>query len=89
MDSKRNFLIKKLGFQNLPKYAPNTAFWLELVVYTRYVCAPYIKCEIDDVSNWTIRSTNISPLFSKDHVAIHHCPNASWVDVKPVLVLQS
>ena len=38
MNLKGNFLITKLGFQNLLNFAPNTAFWLELVVHTLCVC---------------------------------------------------
>ena len=43
---KRQFPDYKLGFQNLLNFAPNTAFWLELVVHTLYVCAQYIKMSI-------------------------------------------
>ena len=35
---KRQFPDHKIGFSK-----SNTAFWLELVVHTLYVCAQYIK----------------------------------------------
>ena len=40
---KEKFPDQKIGFSNLLKFAPNTAYWLELVVHTQYVYALYIK----------------------------------------------
>ena len=83
---KEKFLIEELGFPNLLRFVLNTVSWPEPVVHTLYVSVQFIKNV-----KLMMFSMRLSDLPTNHHclariICKHHCLNATWVSVMPVLV---